>query len=581
VTRRGFQVAIASSQRLLLGNFEKISPGDSVLLHVSARLAARDSFVLTEAEAFPLSALTSLLAGRSPGYASIILDLVYGGEAGWGHIPDGLVSEAAQSLGAVEYGYSVLAGLRMVDGSDRIAFTRLAMPPLDDGGPPSTEVLLWQMHERAAATSPGGTGAHDFVLLRGAPDPTIDGLIAQAWHAQDWRRVVDLRLQRAETLAVPQRADELAGVARILRAELRDADGAVDILEHARTLDPKRPSVLEGLRDAYEASGRAPPIDPAEYKKAFSAHRRAGQTDAALLDAMVLEALGVADPDHLEMVERSRTVGPMQVTKPLDASAWSALRAPGYDDDMAALLAAVSNAAVAVRLERQRGSRRPPFDPANRLGEQSTVSAARTMHWAARVIGVECPDVYAGADDSGEPVIPILNARPSIALAPRALSGTSAKLLSFLGGRALTWYRPEYQCMLHYATLEDLRALVEATMAIAGVEGRSGPSTEVVEMRRALERQLGDDARAAMANPAARLGSRDDIGLEHWMRSAELTAARAGLLVCGELRTALAGAQMRLAASGRPTVERVSSDLVAFCASRAHAALRAQFLKLP
>jgi hypothetical protein len=69
--------------------------------------------------------------------------------------------------------------------------------------------------------------------------------------------------------------------------------------------------------------------------------------------------------------------------------------------------------------------------------------------------------------------------------------------------------------------------------------------------------------------------------LERWVRSAELTSARAGLLLCGELKTAIAGAQLRSSASGRPSAERVTSDLVAFCASRAHAALRAQFLKLP
>ena len=586
VTRRGFQVAIASSDQVLLANLERISSGHSVLLHVSARLASSDAIALGATGAFPLAGLTNLLAARGPAYASIVLDLVHGDDEGYGRDPLDLVSEAAHSLGAAEYGYSVLAGLRAADGGDRVAFTRLAMPPLDDGGPPSTEVLLWSMHERATAVAPHGTGPHSFVLLRGAPDPTIDGLVAQASQAQDWRRVVDLRLDRVETLTgAGQRADELAAVARILRVELRDADGATEILEHARTLDPKRASVLEGLRDAYEASGRGAPVDPAEYTRAFAEHRRAGQMDAALLDAMVLEALGVAEPEHTALVEGARSVGPVQVLKSLDASAWSALRAPGFDEDIATLLATVLDAAVAVRLDRHRASRRPPpLDLANRLDAESTVSAARTVHWAARVLGVECPDVYAGADDSGEPILSVPNARPSIALAPRALSGTSTKQLAFIAARTVTWYRPEYHCLLYYPALEDLRDLVAAALEIAGmgIDGRFAPSTEIAETRRALDRHLGDDARAAIAGPAARLGSRGgDIGLGHWMRSAELTAARAGLLLCGELRTAISGAQTRLPASGRPTVERVANDLSVFCASRAHAALRAQFLKLP
>jgi hypothetical protein len=52
------------------------------------------------------------------------------------------------------------------------------------------------------------------------------------------------------------------------------------------------------------------------------------------------------------------------------------------------------------------------------------------------------------------------------------------------------------------------------------------------------------------------------------------------LFLCGELKIAVAGVRAQTSAPGRPTAERVTSDLVAFCASRAHAALRAQFLRL-
>jgi hypothetical protein len=207
----------------------------------------------------------------------------------------------------------------------------------------------------------------------------------------------------------------------------------------------------------------------------------------------------------------------------------------------------------------------------------------RTLHWAARVLGLDCPDVYPGAEDSGEPVTPIPSARPSISLAPRALSGTSAKQLAFLAGRALTWYRPEYHGMLYYPTLEDLRELVGAALEIGGVDARSlAPSTDTGELQRMLDRHLDDGARAAIGAAAATLGARgDEIGLDHWIRSAELSAARAGLLLCGELKTAVAGVHAQSSAPGRPSAERVTSDLVAFCASRAHAALRAQYLRLP
>ena len=152
-------------------------------------------------------------------------------------------------------------------------------------------------------------------------------------------------------------------------------------------------------------------FDPAEYVKAFAAHRRAGQVDAALLDAMLLEELGAAEPEHLAMVEQSRSVGAMQALKPLDAAAWGALRAPGFDETVASLLTGVRDSAVAAHLELPSSRRGRALDPAARLDAESTVTAVRTLNWAARVLGVDCPDLYAGTDDAGE-AIPTSRAIP-------------------------------------------------------------------------------------------------------------------------------------------------------------------------
>ncbi len=542
VTSRGFKVAIVGGGAL--ADIEKataaVAPGDIVFVHVSARLVTTDSIALTATTSLPLSALVDALDARGPGSVSLILDLVQGQDLG--DEPTEILSEATKALGAAEHGHPVLSAVRAAgESADRIAFTRLAMPPFDEDAPPSTQALLSSMHDRAVAAQ-NGEGAPSFTLLDGTPDETIDGLVTQAMESRDWRRVAELRLDRVETLSTPaQRAQELTAVARILLGELHDADGAIDVLEHARSLEPKRAAVLEALRYAYEASGRAPPIDPEEYARAFATHRRAGQMDAALLDAMLLEELGVAEPEHLALVEQSRSVGPMQALKPLDASAWEALRAPGFDEDIAGTLTEIHDEAVAARLEHlQSGRRLRPLDAAARLDAESTVTAVRTLNWAARVLGVECPDLYPGGDEAGDPIAHVPSKRPSVSLAPRVLSGSSAKQLAFMAGRAMTWYRPEYHCMLYYPAFEDLRDLVEA-----------------------------------------RLGARGEAALEHWIRSADLTAARAGLLLCGELKTAVAGVRSQTPSQGRPTAERVAGDLVAFCASRAHAALRGQFLRAP
>jgi hypothetical protein len=421
-----------------------------------------------------------------------------------------------------------------------MGFTRLALPPFEEGdGPPSGEALLAKMNERAA----GGAGALGQAYLPGAPDPTIDGQVAAATAARDWQRVVELRVDRAETLATTaQRIQDLLGVARILLVELRDADAAIDVLEHARSLDPRRTNVVEALRHAYEAAGRAPPLEPADYVKAFVAHKRAGQTDAALLDAMALVEMGAAEPAHTALVEELRSVGPVQILRALDAEAWSALRAPGFDESLSLLLASVQDMAIAARADKLKASKKlPSLASAERLDDESTVSAVRTFHWAARVLGVTCPDLYAGPDGAGDLVTQVPARQAAILLAPGALSGTSTKQLAFLAGSALAWHLPEYRSLLYFPTLEDFRELVGAAMERAGADSAG-------------------------------------FALEHWIRSAELTAARAGLLLCGELKTAVAAVRSQPRPAGRPTAERITGDLVSFCASRAHAELRARFV---
>jgi hypothetical protein len=589
LARRGFQVAIVGAGDNPSTHLEQtlagMSSADVVLVHVSGRLEGSDSVAMGRASALRLADLGGLLAACAAGYVSVILDLQRDVDRAEERNDTEIATAAARPLAGAERGQSVLAALRpAVQGADRISFTRKAIPPFDArDGPPSGEELLSVMHDRASASDPSGERAGGIVFLRGAPDPTIDGLIARATAARDWPRVVELRLDRAQTLATAgPRIHELSSVARMLLAELQDAEGAIEVLEQARSLDLRRAGVLELLKHAYEAAGRAPPIDPAEFLAAFTAHSVAGQTDAALLDAMALVEMGAAEPVHEALVDEQRSVGPVQILKPLDTGAWSALRAPGFDQSLAALLASIHEAAIGVRIEQMQSSRKiPSLDPAQRLDSESTVSAVRTFHWAARVLGVTCPDLFAAPEGAEGLVTQVAAKRPSILLAPSALSGTPTKQLAFLAGSSLAWHLPEYQCLLYYRSLDDLEELVRATLAIAATgEPSSGASKAPKHsLERRLARHLGDDGGTAMGEAASKLGARGgEIGLNHWIRSAELTAARTGLLLCGELKTALLAVRSQPRPEGRPTAERITGDLIAFCASQAHRELRARFV---
>ncbi|HLK36178.1 MAG TPA: hypothetical protein VKU41_05455 [Polyangiaceae bacterium] len=375
----------------------------------------------------------------------------------------------------------------------------------------------------------------------------------------------------------PSNAEALAEVAR-LRLPSQEPDPA------AREKQVER-IIAEGQDDAalaeLESIAQREPLRASIYGKAFHLHRREGRTDSAFLAAMALEELEGADVEQQVLIEQFRSVGPVRARAMLDAGAWESLRAAGSDDVLAALFAAVERAAVAVKVEELRAARRlPVLDPSKKLSETSTASIGRTFQWAARVLGIACPDLYL-VSDSGPGGVWALQARaPSTALGPSVVSGPSAKELAFLAGRHLAYYRPEYHPLLYYSTRDELTKLLFAAVQVSmpGAASRH-PDPSVAALRGSLARQLGQDERLALDAAVRRLdarGGRASVGA--WMRSAELTAARAGLLLCGDLAVATAYARSEARAQGEVTAQALRGDLVTFCASRAHATLRARFL---
>jgi golgin subfamily B member 1 len=159
------------------------------------------------------------------------------------------------------------------------------------------------------------------------------------------------------------------------------------------------------------------------------------------------------------------------------------------------------------------------------------------------------------------------------------LRGPTAKDLAFLAGRHLTYYRPEYHVLVYYPTREELTNLLLAAVQIAMPE-QSSPSlgAPVRALHARMERRIGQHERAALADAVSLLDARGGrAALGAWIRSVELTAARVGLVLCGDLGSAASIVRSEARSIGGVPAEAKRGDLVAFCASRAHAALRVRF----
>jgi tetratricopeptide (TPR) repeat protein len=415
---------------------------------------------------------------------------------------------------------------------------------------------------------------------------------------------------RAQAFEVSASDREVAGAPRRLPDEELagapiTAEAAADD-EVAGDTDESEPVAPddEVAGDTDESEPVAPdPADPAIHASAFAAHRREGRTDAAFLAALALEELGAADVDQQLLIDQFRSVAPIRPRGTMDASAWQLLRATGSDDALSGLFAAVARAAVATRLEQLVARKRlVALDPARRLEETSTASVARSFGWAARVLGVPCPALYVVDTVPGE-IAAVRAHEPSTALGPSVLRGRSTKELAFLAGRHLTYYRPEHQVLIYFPTGEDLARLLAATIALGGAGASPAAGDRAtLALRDRLERHLTPAERGVLEAASRRLGpgllaaapgtmphegasgagSSDEVGasLGSWARSVELTAGRAGLLLCGDLATATA-----LVRSESRRIAGLSSDdrrhdLIAFCSSPEHTELRARVVVL-
>jgi hypothetical protein len=227
-----------------------------------------------------------------------------------------------------------------------------------------------------------------------------------------------------------------------------------------------------------------------------------------------------------------------------------------------------------VRLEQLRAAKLvPKLDPAEAQDlERTTVSAVRTVGWAARFFAMRPPAVYARP---GEPIglVHLPTPEPGIALGDAMLTGKSVPELAFVVGYELAPQRVFGRVLSFHPTLADLRTLVVAGI---GVFVESELPAEVAALRDALAPRIDPVRKLRLREAVSALGERGgQLDVLQLLRSLERMACRAGLLACGDVNVAAHQLAMEgRTASGLSAADRVR-DLVAFSVSDAYARLRA------
>ena len=431
-----------------------------------------------------------------------------------------------------------------------------------------------------------------------AHDKALRALIAVRTSRGEWAEiepVYERLVDRLAALGDVERAWDTCRKLGVLRRDkLHDAAGAIAAFTNAVRFKPENVDCRALLAEMYIAAGdeaqavaelaRIAPYAPTRsstYARLFGLHRRAGRTDRAWLAGSALVELGNADMDQQLFVDQYRLDGPIRPSRSLDDAAWDdLLRAPGADDVVTDVLRAIGATAAATRVDELRQARSlVTLDPARRQSATSTVSAVRSFYWAAQVLGVEPPDLYVMENVPGG-IAAVHAATPTTALGPDVLRGLTTKDLAFLAGRHLTYYRPEHYALICYPTLNDLSALFLGAVKVVlpDLDAPAHLRDAAARNCKALARSTSEEERRRLVVAVERLQARGGrVDLAVWIRSVELSAQRAGLLLCGDLAVATARlhAETGARAIADLAFEEKRGDLLAFCVSDKLARARA------
>lgn len=343
-----------------------------------------------------------------------------------------------------------------------------------------------------------------------------------------------------------------ARLARLYREHLDDLPAADAATGHARRIAPRDSDVAALITPEPRALGPQP-------RTAETSH-----PDAAFLVAASRVGLGTADATMTRLYEAGRGRGSAAPVRPLDRAQWNLLRHP---DDTLELGALLELAAPAVHALSPMTRADAELDDALQLSTADLPAPfARLRARCAAVLGVTPAPVFPRVE-LGAQIHVVATDPPVLVAGDEALTAPERPELVFRLARAMTFLWPG-RAVGASRPGRILRAIVMAIFR----EASDSPIGADEPLAPAADRAIAvlDPAARAQAHAAAlRIMSRGaGLNLSAWARALARTADRAGLLLCGDVPTAFAGA--------REAGGDLDRDLVEFSYSAAHVTLRQQ-----
>jgi tetratricopeptide (TPR) repeat protein len=378
----------------------------------------------------------------------------------------------------------------------------------------------------------------------------------------------------------------------IYRDRLRDTTSAIESFKMATRFKPDEPLERQILAELYEATDQTEaaigehalvlqkdPLRVDPYRSLYKLYLRMHEYDRAWCMCAALAFLRKTEEEEQRFFEDYRPRGMIQVKSRLDNEAW--VRNLFHRDEnlyIGKIFEMLTPAAIIAHTNQLKAKKELPNldrrfrqDPAT-----STVTFAKTFGWAAQVLGVQTPELYVRNDVPGALVAVASTPLASVA-GQTVLTGFTPQELTFIVGKHLSGYRGEHYIRNLFPTLNELKVILFAGVkivipdfAIPGemAQAVTATATELVKHMQPVQRE----SLRLVVQKWMEDGAKAD--LKRWLQAIEVTACRAGLLLCADLEIAkkIIAAEPQLPGD-LPPAEKVK-ELLVFSVSEQYFSLR-------
>ncbi|MEY2931307.1 MAG: hypothetical protein RL033_2056, partial [Pseudomonadota bacterium] len=376
----------------------------------------------------------------------------------------------------------------------------------------------------------------------------------------------------------------------VYRDRLSNVQPALEAFKMASTLRPEESQERVILSELFEVAEQydeaiseqrvlleQKPLSVSPYRALYRLQSKKGAIDQAWCAASALVFMQQATPEERQLFEKYRVKGMPQVRGRLTNESW-AKHLIHHEENVyiSKMFEMITPAALQAKLAMLKAKRelreldkRLLQDPKN-----STVTFAKTFFWAANILGVHAPELYVRSDIPGS----VLAVLPPASLAGQTvLTGFQPQELTFICGKHLATYRGEHYIRTLFPTQAELTIMLFAAVTLAAPNAPMPP--DMAQQIRMTAQEL-----ARYIQPVQLEGLRSVVkrfidegakaNLKRWNYAVEMTAARAGMVLCGDLdicRKVLSSEQTR---PGEPTAAEKMQSLLAYSVSEDYTRVR-------